>query len=181
MIQSMIQDRPVIEIAGEFLAGTLSDERFHHFETRLVDDAEARKAVDQLETRMDAFLGANASDALRAARKERQASVNSGQSEPTRQKSESSWPTLTPGVTGKVLHYDHQVGSMVYIARLEAGARCPAAGDGSPEECLLVSGDFSLDEVTLSAGDHYLAPNSVIHGGGHTEAGAVLLIRAQDA
>ena len=177
----MIQDRPVIEIAGEFLAGTLSDEGFHQFKTRLVDDAETRKLVDQLETRIDAFLGANASEALRTDRTERQTSVDSGQSAPTQQKSQSPWPTLTPGVTGKVLHYDHQVGSMTYIARLEPGARCPAADDGSPEGCLLVSGDFSLGEVTLRAGDQHFAPNSIIHGGGHTESGAVLLIRAQDA
>lgn len=177
----MINNQPLIELAGEFLTGTLCDEGLHHFETRLVDDPEARKAVDQLETRMDAFLGANASEALRAARKEGHPSVNSQQSAPTRHKSQRSWPTITPGVTGRVLHYDHQVGSMVYIARLEPGARCPAAVDGSPEECLLVSGDFSLGDVALRAGDHHHAPNSVIHSGGHTEAGAVLLIRARDA
>ena len=177
----MNQERPLIEIAGEYLAGTLCDEGLHHFETLLVDDPEARKAVDQLEARMDAFLGANASEALRAARKERHPLVNSRQSAPTRHKSQGPWPTITPGVTGKVLHYDHQVGSMVYIARLEPGARCPAAVEGSAEECLLVSGDLSLGDVTLRAGDHHHAPNSVIHGGGHTETGAVLLIRAQDA
>ena len=177
----MIKNLPLIEIAGEFLAGTLCDERLHHFESVLVDDLEAKKAVDQLEIRMDAFLGANASEALRAARKESHPSVNGRQSAPTRDKSQTPWPTITPGVSGKVLHYDHQVGSMVYIARLEPGARCPAAVDGSPEECLLVSGDFCLGDVTLRAGDHHHAPNSIIHSGGHTEAGAVMLIRAQDA
>lgn len=180
MMPNMSEERPLVELAGEFLAGTLADDVLHRFEARLLEDPAARKAVDQWETRMAGFLGSNASDALRAARKGRSVSVEAERSGPTLEERPRAWSTIAPGVAGMVLHYDHQVGSMVYIVRMEPGARCPVADAGSPEECLLVSGDFSLGDVTLGAGDAHHAPNSVIHGGGHTEAGAVVLIRARD-
>ena len=177
----MSEDRPLTELAGEFLAGTLPDDVLHRFETRLLEDPAAKRTVDQWDTRMAHFLGTNASESLRAARKDRSTSADSEQSVPTPEESPSAWTTVAPGVAGMVLHYDHLVGSMIYIVRMEPGARCPTAVDGSPEECLLVSGDFSLGDVRLSAGDDHHAPNSVIHSGGSTEAGAIILIRARDA
>ena len=170
-----------MELAGEFLAGTLSDDVLHRFEARLLEDTAAKRAVEQWDTRMAGFLGSNANETLRVARKGRSNAVDSQQSGPMPEESPKAWTTLAPGVAGMVLHYDHLVGSMVYIVRMEPGARCPTAVDGSPEECLLVSGDFSLGDVALSAGDGHHAPNSVIHSGGNTEAGAVILIRARDA
>ena len=180
MMQVMSDDRSLLELAGEFLAGTLSDDDHCRFEARLPDDPAAKQAVDQWEARMAAFLGSNASATLHAARQDRSASVDSEQGRPPSERSRKAWPTIVPGVTGMVLHYDHLVGSMVYIARLEPGARCPTADQGSPEDCMLVSGDFSLGKVTLRAGDDHHAPKSVIHSGGFTEAGAVMLIRARD-
>ena len=181
MMPRMNEDRSLVELAGEFLAGTLPDDAFSQFETRLLEDSAAKEAVDQWEARMAAFLGSNASATLHAARKGKGASAagaeQGGLSSEGRPK---AWPTLAPGVTGMVLHYDHLVGSMVYIARMEPGARCPTADQGSPEDCLLVSGDFSLGDVTLRAGDNHHAPRSVIHSGGCTETGAVMLIRARD-
>lgn len=181
MVPSMNKSRSLEELAGEFLTGTLPDDDHCRFDARLLDDPAAKRAVDQWETRIAGFLGRNASATLHAARQGRSTSVDSEQGRPPSEKSQKAWPTLTPGVTGMVLHYDHLVGSMVYIARLEPGARCPTADQGSPEDCLLVSGDFSLGEVTLRAGDDHHAPKSVIHSGGCTEAGAVMLIRARDA
>ena len=127
------------------------------------------------------FLGSNASATLQATRTGRGASAGAEQGGPPPEGNTRAWSALAPGVTGMVLHYDHLVGSMVYIARLEPGARCPTAEQGSPEDCLLVSGDLSLGEVTLRAGDDHHAPKSVIQSGGYTEAGAVVLIRARDA
>lgn len=180
MMPGMGEERPLVELAGEFLAGTLPDDVLRRFEARMLEEPAARKAVDQWETRMAGFLGSNASDALRAAREGRSASTESGRSGPVPEERPRAWSTIAPGVAGMVLHYDHQVGSMVYIVRMEPGARCPVADAGSPEECLLVSGDFSLGDVTLGTGDDHHAPNSVIHSGGHTEAGAIMLIRARD-
>ena len=181
MMPRMNEDRSLVELAGEFLAGTLPDDALSQFETRLLDDPAAKQAVDQWEARMAAFLGSNASATLHAARRGEGASAGVEQGGPPSEGSPKAWPTLAPGVTGMVLHYDHLVGSMVYIARLEPGARCPTTDQGSPEDCLLVSGDFSLGEVTLRAGDNHHAPRSVIHSGGCTETGAVMLIRARDA
>ena len=176
----MSNDQSLIELAGEFLAGTLSDIDHCRFEARLPGDPAAKQTVDQWEARMAAFLGSNASATLRAARQGRSASAGGKQGTPPSENSPKTWPTIVPGVTGMVLHYDHLVGSMVYIARLEPGARCPTADQGSPEDCLLVSGEFSLGEVTLRAGDDHHAPKSIIHSGGCTQAGAVMLIRARD-
>ena len=181
MMPSMNEDRSLVELAGEFLAGTLSDDAHCRFEARLLEDPAAKQAVDQWEARMAAFLGSNASATLHAARKGRSAAVGSKKGAPPQEKGPKAWPEIAPGVTGMVLHYDHLVGSMVYIARLEPGARCPTADQGSPEDCLLVSGDFSLDDATLRAGDNHHAPKSTIHSGGRTEAGAVMLIRARDS
>ena len=180
MMPRMSEDLSLLELAGEFLAGTLPDDDLGQFETRLLEDPEAKQAVDLWERRMAAFLGRNANAALHAQRKGRNPAAGSAQDGPPPGESPKAWSALAPGVTGMALHYDHLVGSMVYIARLEPGARCPTAEEGSPEDCLLVSGDFSLDEVTLRAGDDHHAPASVIHSGGSTEAGAVMLIRARD-
>lgn len=177
MMLLMSDDRSLVELAGEFLVGTLSDDVNDRFEARLLDDPVAKQAVNHWKARMVSFLGRNASAALEAARKNRNASAGADQCEPP----SKAWSAIAPGVTGMVLHYDHLVGSMVYIARLESGARCPTAAQGSPEDCLLVSGDFYLGDVTLRAGDDHHAVNSVIHSGGHTEAGAIMLIRARDA
>lgn len=180
MMPRMNEDLSLLELAGEFLSGTLPDEVLGRFETRLQEDPAAKQAVDLWERRMAAFLGRNANAALHAARKGRSPSAGSAQGGPPPEKSPKAWSTLAPGVSGMALHYDHLVGSMVYIARLEPGARLPTAEQGSPEDCLLVSGDFSLDEVTLRAGDDHHAPTSVIHSGGSSETGAVMLIRARD-
>ena len=170
-MQSVTNELPFINLAGEYLAGILRGEDLQRFKKLLVNDPKAKTAVDKLETLMDAFLGVNAIEALRAARNEGRSADNTHE----------TWPVIAPGVMGRVLHYDHLVGSMVYIARMEPDSQCHAADDGSPEECLLISGDFSLSNVTLRAGDRYSASKSVIHSGGHTDNGAVLLIRAQDA
>ena len=180
MMPGMNEDLSLLELAGEFLAGTLPDDALGRFETQLLEDPAAKQAVDLWDRRMAAFVGRNASAALHAARKGRSGSTGSAQGEAPPEKSPKAWSTLAPGVTGLVLHYDHLVGSMVYIARLEPGARCPTAEEGSPEDCLLVSGDLSLGDVTLRAGDDHHSPTSVIHGGGSTESGAVMLIRARD-
>ena len=180
MMPRMSEDLSLLELAGEFLSGTLSDEDHCLFGARLLEDHAAKQAVDLWERRMAAFLGRNANAALRAQRKGRSPSAASAQDGSPPGESPKAWSALAPGVSGTALHYDHLVGSMVYIARLEPGARCPTATEGSPEDCLLVSGDFTLEDVTLRAGDDHHAPRSVIHSGGSTEAGAVMLIRARD-
>ena len=149
------------ELAAEYVAGTLSDETAQRFEARLREDADARRVVGTWKVEIDAFVGAIASAAL--------------------SDNDKPWVEIAPGITGKALRYDHQVGSMVYVVRLQPGVRCPVAASGSPEECLLISGDLSLGGVSLKAGDRHHAANSVIHGGGHSDRGAVLFIRARDA
>lgn len=170
-MQGMVGELPFINLVGEYLAGILRGEDLRHFEKILADDPKVKVAVNEVETLMDSFVGITASEALRAVR-------NDGHL--PNDKIEA-WPSIAPGITGKVLHYDHMVGAMIYIAKLAPGARCLSADQGSPEECLLISGDFSLSNVTLKIGDRHSAPESVIHSGGHTVSGAVLLIRAQDS
>lgn len=157
----MTDPRSLNELAAEYVAGTLGNGQMQSFADRLVEDAEAREAVAAWEAQIETFLGTIATAAFRAGNK--------------------PWVEIAPGITGQALHYDHQVGSMVYLVRLAPDADCPQAQTGSPEECLVVSGDLSLAEVTLKSGDSHHAPNSVIHGGGHSETGAVLFIRARDA
>ena len=156
----MTDARSVTELAAEYVSGTLDDETSRSFENHLLDGKVAQQAVALWETRVESFLGAIATATLR--------------------ENDKPWIEIAPDITGKALHYDHLVGSMIYIVRLEPGARCPTAESGSPEECLLISGDLTLGEITLKAGDHHHASNSVIHGGGHSDGGAVLFIRAGD-
>ena len=130
---------------------------------------------------MKEFLGSNAMEALRAGRRGAAPVVSEEHSGPAPRDGARPWADLAPGVRGMGLHYDHLVGTMVYMVRMEPGTHCPAAVDGTPEDCLVVSGDLCLGDVILRAGDNHHAPGSVIHGGGQTEAGAVVLIRARDA
>ena len=125
----MIGELPFISVAGEYLAGILRGEDLQSFKKNLANEPKVKMAVNELEILIESFLGAIANEALSSARDESLPSdVN-----------QETWPSIAPGVTGRVLHYDHMVGSMVYIAKLEPDANCPAADDGSPEECMLNS------------------------------------------
>lgn len=46
MMTRMNEDWSLVELAGEFLAGTLPDDALSRFETRLLDDPAAKQAVD---------------------------------------------------------------------------------------------------------------------------------------
>ncbi|MBJ90275.1 MAG: hypothetical protein CMO98_10485 [Woeseia sp.] len=170
----MIDDRnnPKIQILiAKYLSGILSDNDVDLFNRLISNDPKYLKYLNDFELSIESFLGTNASATLRASRDHQQKTNETC----------DSWPTIAPGISGKVLHYDHMVGAMIYIAKLEPGAQCIVAEQGSPEECMLISGDFSLLNETLKAGDRYSAPKSIIHSGGYTESGAILLIRAQDS
>jgi len=164
----MSSNRSVEETAAEYAAGVLCGQASSDFEGEMRQNAKVRRLLSDWETRVTEFVGATASETLRSTRERAQT------------EGEQEWVTIAPGIVGRTLHYDHQVGSMVYIVRMEPGAKCPLASTGSPEECLLVSGDFSLEGVKLAAGDYYSTPKSVIHSGGSSEAGAILFIRARD-
>ena len=156
--------RSQAELAGEFIVGTLDDDATVDFERCFNADAGLRILTEEWTTRIDGFVGTLVSTVIG-----------------DRSAAGRPWVEITQGIEGKTLHYDHQVGSMTYLVRMQPDARCPVGAGGSPEDCLVIAGDLILDTLTLKSGDRHHAPASIIHSGGHSETGAVLIVRARDA
>lgn len=164
----MSSNRSIEETAAEYAAGVMHGRVATDFESNMRQNAETRLLLSDWETRIAEFIGVTANELIRSARKHNQ------------EESERAWVAIAPEIFGQALHYDHQIGSMVYMVRMQPGSKCPVAASGSPEECLVVSGDLSLEGVTLTVGDYYSTPKSVIHSGGSSKTGAVLFVRARD-
>lgn len=86
------------------------------------------------------------------------------------------WRDVGPGVAIRVLHKD--VAGCSFLLRLAAGATFPAHDHAGNEECILLEGDLTLDDVTIHAGDYHLAPRGARHGLIRSEHGALAFIRS---
>jgi quercetin dioxygenase-like cupin family protein len=85
---------------------------------------------------------------------------------------EAGWPDFAPGVQRRVLWQHGGQAAMLYYA--QAGASVPPHGHGHDEECLMLQGDFFLDDLLLQAGDYQLAPAGTVHQVTETDTGVVI-------
>jgi anti-sigma factor ChrR (cupin superfamily) len=69
---------------------------------------------------------------------------------------------------------DHQDYAMV-LGKLDAGARYPAHRHDGPEQIYILSGDLSIGDVKLNAGDFHSAAPGSAHGVNSSEQGCVIL------
>jgi len=82
------------------------------------------------------------------------------------------WLDYAPGILRRVLWRQGAQAAMLYHAR--PGAAVPRHGHGHDEECLMLAGDFFLDEVLLRPLDYQIAPAGSEHQTSTTDTGVIL-------
>ncbi len=88
------------------------------------------------------------------------------------------WRNLLPGVDYKMLLFDKLTGHKSFLMRVAPGMHMPAHGHHGNEECVVLAGEFTFDNVTLKAGDFHMATKDVEHSAAYTEKGVTVYIRA---
>ena len=86
-----------------------------------------------------------------------------------------NWVEIVPHVHFKLLHDDGRTCS--YLLRLAPGARLPAHGHSTDEECVVLEGSAQLGEAEVRAGDFHLALAGSVHGEITSRTGALLFLR----
>jgi quercetin dioxygenase-like cupin family protein len=85
------------------------------------------------------------------------------------------WAEFGPGIKRRVLWRQGPQAALLYHTL--PGAEVPHHGHGHDEECLMLAGDFFLDDVLLRALDYQIAPAGSEHRGASTDTGLVLFAR----
>lgn len=91
------------------------------------------------------------------------------------------WKSLAPGIEVKLLFLDKAAGLKSFLLRAAPGISMPEHHHEADEECLVLEGEFTIDGVTLRAGDYQLAAKGTRHGVSSTATGVVVYLRASIA
>lgn len=92
--------------------------------------------------------------------------------------SEGTWLEIAPGVRKKHLYFDAGSDSEAYLIEMDPGADFPDHDHAGTEDCMVISGDFSIGTLKLNAGDFHAAFRSSTHAESHSENGCLLFIKA---
>lgn len=90
----------------------------------------------------------------------------------TSRAAEATWADYAPGVKRRLLWQQGEQAAMLYHGL--PGAAVPHHAHAHDEECLMLAGDFFLDEVLLRPLDYQLAPAGSEHRAAHTDTGVVI-------
>jgi len=92
---------------------------------------------------------------------------------PTTQRAATAeWTAYAPGIRRRMMWREGGQAAMLYHAL--PGAAVPHHGHRHDEECLMLAGDFFLDEVLLRALDYQIAPAGTEHRVSCTDTGVLL-------
>jgi anti-sigma factor ChrR (cupin superfamily) len=91
---------------------------------------------------------------------------------------EGEWHAASEGVFVKTLFVDQQTGVVTSLFRFNAGAHAPRHLHEGNEQCLVVQGDFHLNEESFGPGDYTCAMAGSVHESAYSVNGALLLIVA---
>ncbi len=108
---------------------------------------------------------------------DRQAAAGGGGSVTVRE-SEGQWIEIAPGARKKHLYYDDKSCSEAFLIDLDPGAHLPEHGHDGTEDCLVLSGDFSIGDLKLKAGDFHAAFLASRHAACRSDTGCRLFIKA---
>jgi quercetin dioxygenase-like cupin family protein len=84
----------------------------------------------------------------------------------------ADWADFAPGIKRRLLWQQGGQAAMLYHAL--PGAAVPHHGHGHDEECLMLAGDFFLDDVLLRELDYQIAPAGSEHRSTNTDTGLVV-------
>jgi predicted ChrR family anti-sigma factor len=91
---------------------------------------------------------------------------------------EGNWVKLFDGVKTKTLFTDPATGYVTSLLKLNPGAQIPNHKHHGPEQCLIVAGEFKMNDKVYGPGDFTVALAGSEHLDLFTETGATLLIVA---
>ncbi len=88
------------------------------------------------------------------------------------------WRVMAPGVEYKLLAYDTTADSKSFLLRARPGIALPAHAHHGDEECVVLEGEFSMDDLTLRAGDFHFAPRGTHHPDAISTSGVLVYLRS---
>jgi quercetin dioxygenase-like cupin family protein len=91
---------------------------------------------------------------------------------------EGEWREMFKGISVKQLFRDETRGTVTSLYRVGPGAGFPSHDHDGFEQCLIIEGDFHLDDQTYGPGDFTCALPGSTHQVSYSEGGALLLIVA---
>src|SRR5262249_31152231 len=93
--------------------------------------------------------------------------------------SDAVWtPTGIPGIETRRLFHDELEDRLTMLVRMAAGTTYPGHLHAADEDCSVVEGDVTLNDVTLNGGDFVRAKAGSVHRIVSTVDGCLLLIVA---
>ena len=95
----------------------------------------------------------------------------------TIRETEGRWIEIAPGARKKHLYHDDKSQSEAFLLELDPGAALPEHDHDGTEDCLVISGDFSIGDLILKAGDFHAAFMASRHAPCRTESGCRLFIK----
>lgn len=91
---------------------------------------------------------------------------------------EGEWRELTAGILIKQLFVDEKNDTVTSLFKFAPGAHAPFHKHGGIEQCLVLEGDFHLNDDLYGPGDFTCAMPGSVHDDAYSERGALLLIVA---
>jgi anti-sigma factor ChrR (cupin superfamily) len=92
---------------------------------------------------------------------------------------EGEWKETAQGVFVKWLFSDEASGIVTTMVRMMPGTSLPMHRHLGMEQCLMLDGDFHVNEHVFHKGDYHCAPKGSVHETLFTETGALFLIVSQ--
>lgn len=86
------------------------------------------------------------------------------------------WQPFADKAEMKVLHDDGL--TMTWLVKMEAGAAIEGHDHAGNEECLVLEGDFWLNDVRYGPGDYQIAFAGSRHHSARTETGCLVFVRS---
>ncbi len=93
---------------------------------------------------------------------------------------QGAWQTIAKGIEVKQLFVDQQNHTVTSLFRFAPGSHIPAHRHSGIEQCLIIEGDFRVNDEVFGPGDFSCALPGSVHESNYSKGGALVLIVAPD-
>lgn len=94
---------------------------------------------------------------------------------------EGEWYEASAGILVKRLFLDKKSGAVTSLFKFAPGVRVPRHHHSGVEQCLVLEGDFQVNNEKFGPGDFSCAMPGSVHESIYSEGGALVLIVAHEA
>lgn len=183
----MTQDDQLETLAGEYALGLLEGAARDAFEARLTHEPGVARALAAWRQRLAPLDGppetVEPSAALwsRVRDRIRNQTADESRAPVTVRAQDGEWVNHAPGIDIKLLNVDPETNARSYLLRFAPGAELRAHAHLIDEECFMISGEATVGELHLKAGDYHLIPKHLAHGRSYSATGALIFLRGRVA